>query len=430
MELPNTPPGMVESPPKGKNKVLKTIAIGCAGVFGVLVLACVGIFGYIAFQQRSLLNSGKENYAAGNFEVAVADLEKLIENYETSEQAAEARELLPQVRLDWAKALREEDKFAESLAQYDAIDSLTLADQVAAGRSETQVDWGETLLAEGQFAEAQTQLEAVLEVGENGPFYERARTALAEVYVGLAEAANDSGDTATAFEHLNYVFTNYESGAGLDKAIASFEQMAPSFYELAQEQRSNAQYADAESPLVAIVNYAPETELAQQVKTEFPAFYMEWGDALAADEKYEDAAYIYEFLIDNFPDSEFTEAANTAMIDARVAAIANSGLAGELPPPQAGASSGEGTAAYDITNDTVCPIEVLMSGPDSQVVRLEANSNTQIEFAPGTYGLVVQIEEADSLSTSCQDVIPFTNQTQFDSGMIYYSSFYIETSVE
>ncbi len=431
MELPNTPQDTTESPKKGKGRIVKTIAIGCAGMLTLIVLSCLGIVAYVSFQQNRLLNTAQENYADGNYAAAVENLETLIEEHELSDQAEEAGELLPQVRLDWGAALREEQNFADSLARYDEVTNPAFAERAAEGQFETRLAWGTVLLAESDFAAAQEQFEQILnEASEDSPFYDQARAALPDVYVSLAEEAYAGGDTATAFQRLNYVFENYQSGAGRDKALASFTEMVPAFYELAQQQRSNGQFADAELELLAIANLTPNTEQAQQIQAEFPAFYMEWGNALAADENFAEAADVYEFLIANYPESEFVAQANGAMVDARVAAVARSGQAGELPAPEVGASSGAGTASYDITNDTVCPIEVLMSGPQSQVVKLAASTNQQVDFEPGTYSLVVQIDDAEELTRDCQDVTPFSNETLFEGGMIYYSSFYIETTTE
>lgn len=431
MELPTTPPGMTENPKQGKGRVVKTIAISCGGMLLLIILSCVGLGAYVQFQQRSLLTSAQENHAANNYAAAVEDLETLIENHGESDQAAEAEELLPEVRLDWGAALREEQNFTESLARFDEVTDPAFAERAAEGQFETRLAWGAALLAESDFAAAQEQFEQVLNAaGEGSTFYDQARAALPDVYVGLAEEAFASGDAATAFQRLNYVFENYQSGAGRDKAVASFAEMAPTFYELAQQQRSDGQFVDAELALLAIANLTPDTELTQQVWAEFPAFYMEWGNALVAGEYFSEAADVYAFLIANYSESELVGQANAAMVDARVAAVASSGQAGELPAPQVGASSGAGTASYDVTNDTVCPIEVLMSGPQSQVVKLAAGAKQQVDFDPGTYSLVVQIDEAEELTRDCQDVIPFSNETLFEGGMIYYSSFYIETTVE
>lgn len=416
-------------------RVVKTIALGCGGLIGLALLLIIGMFVWQTIQSGNLLESAKANQAAGNYQAAAGELRTLIADYQAFDEADEAKQLLPQLYLEWAAALREEALFEESLVRYDEVTDSQYTEPVAEGKRETRLAWGEALVAEQNFAQALAQVEQVLqEVEANGTRTDegstaqadRASAALPDVYVGLANQAREAGDVETAYERLNFVLENYETGAGHEKAIASFTELAEAFYNTAQQERSNAQYVIAEDYLLAIVTFTPDIPVAAQVQKEFPAFYFEWGQALMDAPLYSDAIIILEHLVIAYPDSELSAQANATLVDAQVAAITSSGAAGELPAPQtSGESSGGELVLYDVTNDTICPIIVLMSGPESKATTFDAQTNLQVELPAGSYNIVVQTDDSQELVSDCQNITPFTTESAFESGIIYYSSFYI-----
>ncbi len=424
MEVP--PPVAQSAGQKGSG--WKKIALGCGGLVALVVLAVAAWFIYDMMQSASLLAAAKEKQAQGDYEGAVSDLQTLMTEYSSFNEADEAAVLLPQVRFEWADALREQGEFEEALQRFDQVGDPARAEEIAEGKLQTRLEWGEALVEEQQFAEAQQQFDQVMTEAQTGPLYDQARAALPDVYIGLSEESFEQGDVATAFAHLSNVFENYQSGEGRQQAIESFQQLVEPLYTTAQQQRGVGEFAQAESAMVAIINYAPEHSLTAQIQSELPALYFEWGQALAAAERYEEASGVYQHLLDTYPESEFTPQATTALIDARVAAIGQSGQAGQLPPPQAAAASGDSSVTYEVANDTVCTIEVLMSGPTSQALTLQAQTSNQVQLEAGTYNLVVQIDETASTGSDCQDVIPFTGESVFESGTVYQSSFYIETT--
>jgi len=414
--------------PQGPSR-LKRVALGCGGAIGLVIVLFFAVFLYQMWQASSLLESAKAMRAAANYEGSVSDLLTLIADYKSFDEAKEATTLLPEVRLDWAKALREQGKFEDSLARYDEISSPEQTEKVATGKLETHLAWGGALVGEKKFDDALTHYSEVLNKAPKcSDLAQRAVDALPDAYVGLADTALASGDAATSFKHLSFVFDNYPSGPGYEKAVASFANLAQPLYDLAQQQRTSGQYADADKELTAITTHAPNSALAQQVQGAVPAFYYEWGQALPNDKQYDEAVKVYKLLLKTYPESEAAKQAQTAMIDAEVAGIASSGQAGALPAPEAAGSSGAELATYEITNDTVCPLTVLMSGPQSQAVKLDPKTTNKVDIAAGSYQVVVKINDELSQSDACSNVTPYTGATPFESGMIYSSSFYIETT--
>ncbi|NJK78772.1 MAG: tetratricopeptide repeat protein [Chloroflexaceae bacterium] len=450
MQIPDASTAPAPAPAPQKGGRTRTFFIGCGVTAALLVLGFIGIavLGSMAAQRAAaLLTTAREQQAAGDYDTALTTLDSVFTDYGTYDAADEARGLYPQLQLESAAALREDGQFEPSLERYDEVlsaayaerfdagseeyadaveQAAALTDDATTGKLETRLAWGESLTSEGDFAAAQEQIEQVInEAAAGSDIDERARAALPAVYIGRAEEAMTAGDAATAFERLDFVLTNYQSGPGREAALASFATMAEPFYGQAQQHITAGEFATAEDLLVGVINYAPDAPIVSQIRSELPTLYLNWGAAAAAAGNYEEAIGVYEFLIAEFPESELVPQAQTALVDARVAAVAASGTAGELPPPQASGSTGGETSTYDVTNDTVCPILVLLSGPQSQAVEVPSQQNTQFEVQPGIYNLVVQIDEEQTTAPNCMDIIPFTNQSTFDPGFIYTSSFFI-----
>jgi tetratricopeptide (TPR) repeat protein len=428
---PVPPPPAMTPVPAPRRGGLKRLALGCGGTIGVLLILVFGAFFFQMWQANNLLAAAQTKRGGGDYEGAVRDLLTLQADYSSFDAAEEAAALLPEVRIEWAGALREQGQFEESLARYDEVSSPAHAEQVATGKLETELAWGGALVGEKQFDAALTHYNLVLDgAPADSDLAERAVAALPDAYVGLAENALAQDDVKGAFEHLSFVFENYAEGPGREKAAASFAQLADPLYALAQEERGTGRYADAESHLLAIADHAAETPLAQQVAAEFPPFYLEWGQALAADGQPTEAAKVLQYLLDTYPASELVPQAESALIDAEVAAVASSGQAGELPAPEVSGSTGSDLSTYDIANDTVCPLVVLMSGPQSQMVRLDPQTSRAVDVTSGAYQLVVRINEDQADSDACRNVSPFTGNSTFEPGMSYSSSFYIETTTQ
>jgi tetratricopeptide (TPR) repeat protein len=419
------------APQRRKRNPLPYIALGCVGMCAILVLPIAGWFFFDMWQANQLMAEAREQRAAGDYGAAVTTLERVINEYESFTEADEAAATLPQVRFEWAEALREAGEYEEALERYAEVDDPALAEQADAAILETRLEWGDALVESEAFGAALEQYEAVLAITTpEAPQAEQARAALPMVYVPLAREALQNGDVELAFERIAFVLDNYQTGPGREAASALVAENAEPLYAYAQQQRRADSYGEAERVLVALINHAEGTPQAEQARTDLPPLYMDWGAALTAAGEHAEAVGVYKFFIENFPESELVPQAETALIDAQVAAVAASGEAGTLPPPQAAAESGGEQAAYDVANDTVCPIVVLLSGPQSQQLALAANGNTQVDVEAGTYQLLVQVDEEQPISAACEDIIPFTGEYTFESGIIYSSSFYIETVSE
>lgn len=409
-------------------------------VAGILLVVLVVVAGWVFFdyyQSTTLLAAARTQYGARNYAAAAGSLQRLMSEYDRWEAASEARMLLPQVRLDWARALHAQGQYAEALALYDAVDAPNLAAEVLEGGLQARLDWGQALLESGDFAAARDQFAAVQATAapqgglvQFGELDARASAALPRAWLGLAEQALAMGDPIAAYGYLRSVLQAAPTEAEQEQARAIFARLAQPLYDQAQQERSREQFAAAQQKLRDILAYAPATPVATQVGAELPAFYLEWGQALARAGQFAEAAQTYRALVQTYPDSAAAPEAAQRLVDAEVAAIIGSGAAAWLPAPQASATpeSQSATATYALVNETNCPLLLLMSGPDSQAVPLAANTGNDVEVAAGDYRIVVRIhaEAEGGVSSQCEAVLPFTNETTFASGIIYQSAFYLD----
>ena len=405
--------------------------LGCGGVV-VLCFIVLLVGGLLLVRQRDqLLESAATHRASGNYEAAVADLQTLVSEHAESDQAAEAKSLIPQVELEWAADLRGRGEYLAALEKYGTVNDPAVATAKNEGVWETHLAWGTALLAGKKYAEALKQFNTVTNLAPEGSDVSgRAHAAIPPTYVGLAEEALAAGDIPTAYTHYTTVFENYPSGDGRELALASFAtQFTAPLLAFAQSKMSSQVYSDAVFSYEALVAYAPTSPEAAEALAGLPNAYYLWARQLDEAAEYTAAIEKYEYLLATYPNSEFTDKAQKGMIDAQVAAVNASGDAGQLPSPSRGGSgsgSAADTATYIVENDTVCPILLLASGPGSQSLTIPAGQTTESEFLPGTYNVVVQVDGEDKLSADCQNIIPFTGEYIFDGGYEYNSSFYIE----
>jgi hypothetical protein len=90
---------------------------------------------------------------------------------------------------------------------------------------------------------------------------------------------------------------------------------------------------------------------------------------------------------------------------------------GEIPPPQAtGRCSGNATT-ISIQNGTLYPLNVYLSGPESQTVTLNSGATTNLRLQPGHYDVGARV--------SAPNVLPFAGGWNLGKGCPYGSQFYV-----
>lgn len=405
--------------------------LGCGGLVVICFIALLVGGLWLNRQKTQLMEAAASNRASGNYETAVANLEQVIADYSDSEEAAEARSTIPQVKLEWAASLREQGEYQAALNKYEELgDDAAVARTRSEGEWATYLAWGQALLTEARFAEAIKRLERVVaEAPAGSELANQAHELIPSGYLGVADTALAAGDVQGAFSAYDTIFANYATGNGREQALTSFAtHMAAPLATFAAEQMRASQFAEAVAAYEGLVAYAPATSQAAEAEAQLPSAYYSWARQLADTGDYETAIAKYEYLLATFPNSSFQSKAEKGLIDAQVAAVNASGTAGNLPSPRSsgGVTTGDDTALYIVENDTVCPILLLASGPSSQSLAIPAGQTIEADFEPGTYDVVVQTDDNYELTADCQDIIPFTGEYIFEEGYEYNSSFYIE----
>lgn len=391
-------------------------------------------------EAEALLTRATEQEAAGESLAALQTLQEIHAQYGATNAASIARQNSARLLLAQAEAHRTAGEYEAALQAYGMIlDAERLAEADTAV-VETYREWVEALLAQGAYDTAVVQLDTLAAIqGDNPTTQQELASLRAEIALAQARDALARGDMAESYVNFVALLSQEPSLVGqtrYDTALSLFrQQAAPPLFAYAQERVAVAttdladdDYSEATLIFEAIAQYGPP-DLVPVAQTEAAAVTLRWGQALLAAQDYLEASEKFAYLLAFYPQSEAAEA---GWVDAQVAYIQASGLAGELPAlqanPDAVADLMEGTALYRVQNDTPCPIIILLSGPSSRLVRLAPTASGEATLTAGDYTAVVQPDKDAELTPTCQDIAPFLGQYDLISGTIYNARFF--TSAE
>jgi outer membrane protein assembly factor BamD (BamD/ComL family) len=167
-----------------------------------------------------------------------------------------------------------------------------------------------------------------------------------------------------------------------------------------------------------------------------PPFYQACGQVFEKARNYTEAIGLYEKFFDRFPKHALMPAMLKAYSQALYAQAEGEG-AGDIPPPIASATTGDGSTVIEIRNDSPEKMRIVFGGPTSRIEELPGCSNCQ-EFnslnlpnacpekgpvgkytiEPGDYKIVVK-------SSGDRVVTPFIGNWSMAQNTLYSHCFYI-----
>ena len=383
-------------------------------------------------EAQALLSRATEQEVAGDTEAAVRTLQEINALYGATEAAAVARQNSSRLLLTQAEAHRTAGAYEAALQAYGGITDPARLEDADTAVAEIYQAWVQELLEQGDYDTAVTQLETLEIIRGDDPADQqeinhlRTQLALAQ---GQAELA--AGNIPAAYVNYMVILTQEPATVGADRydtAVSTFRQnVAPPLFTYAQERATAEDYSQATLAFEAIAQYGPP-DLIPAAQTEAAAVTLRWGEALLAAQDYPGAIEKFAYLRAFYPDSDVAAPATAGWVDAQVAQIQASGLAGELPPLQASEGTDNiednGTAVYRVQNDTPCPVIILLSGPNSQLLRLSPTASGETTLTAGAYTAVVQPDSEADLNLTCRDIAPFLGQYDLASGTIYNARFF------
>jgi TolA-binding protein len=159
------------------------------------------------------------------------------------------------------------------------------------------------------------------------------------------------------------------------------------------------------------------------------------GQVFAKSGKYPNAIALYERFLNQYPDHRLAKDVKQGYARALYAEAQAQG-SGNIPPPSAGGSTGDGSTMVEIRNDSPERMRIVFGGPTPRVEELEPCKDCQTftsdlptacpnkgpvgryAVAPGQYQIVVK-------SIGGSTVIPFTGTWSLGANTRYIHCFYI-----
>jgi tetratricopeptide (TPR) repeat protein len=164
-----------------------------------------------------------------------------------------------------------------------------------------------------------------------------------------------------------------------------------------------------------------------------------WATKFQQEKSYDSAMILYETLLLYYPESQYASQAEKASIDTQIAIIAE-GIHGVLPPlPPPTPQQLEGKAELTIINDTPYTLTVLLSGPTTKSIIIQASPGSHeywlgpfsgppddamrdgITLEPGVYRMVAKVDETG--------VTPYYGEITLNGDSQYDDWFYIRTQL-
>lgn len=229
---------------------------------------------------------------------------------------------------------------------------------------------------------------------------------------------------------LGYLNTAQMS-AGLDSVIST--QVTALFDQAPADQLASVELCDQVENLST--NYPSMSAVMEPRTADLHAacgdFYVEQG-------QYEDAIFVYEKFLDDYPTHEMADTVEDSLAEALVAWAKAAG-AGNIPAPEVSGTTGGISTVVIIQNDSPESMRIVFTGPETRIEELPACTNCQTyfgtgpEFCPeigpsGTYELAPGTYEVLVTATSDSGTTPFTGTWSLASGDEYFNCFYIVES--
>ena len=125
--------------------------------------------------------------------------------------------------------------------------------------------------------------------------------------------------------------------------------------------------------------------------------------------EYTKALFLYDYILEKYPDYENTVLEK--VIQSRINSIQEKTYEMILESDPVGSFASEETSKVIIENRTEYDLIQYMSGPEYRLVKLEKNSETEIEIISGAYRIAAELDNPD--------LYPFYGEITYEEGNIY-----------
>jgi len=303
-----------------------------------------------------------EARAAGDSERAVALYGDVLKRPE-SPLVPHVKRWRNEAHLEWASRLRSRGDHERAIRAYrqfeaDSGDAASVKGMVA----DTYVEWGDQLRSKRTPASYNKAIDIYRRLGESGDAV-RAKGRIVETYMELGDNLRSTSDYKGAITQYGAVLTQFaDFPASADAARSGLAGIV----EAARAPIASGKPCGALPILEALA--AADEPFRGQASTLMPGTMFSCGEQSQREGRVAEAMTQFRSVRERFPDSDVAARAETALIDAEIAAAG--GGASSLPPPQRTGSARGRSAVMIIRNASRRPIEVLVSGPSSKRITL------------------------------------------------------------
>lgn len=389
------------------------------------------------------LNLSLELLEMGEYEEAVDTLEGALERYPGHEDVERVKENIEFMMFKHAEELADEGRYSESFIVLDGLlkdyPDTSAAEVTVEEMVVCLYDWGLSLQEEGGYEEALGKFGLIIDgypdmylYGRDGPSgdsHDLAREASVSCRYGWAGWLREKGDYGGAMERYLDLLDDDRYGKDVIRDVPA------TCFEWAADLEEQGRFEEALEKYGLVVDnyssYPYPDDYVSKAEESKPGCYYEWVSSLISEGRYDEALDKYSLLLDEYPDSEYASEEASGILggvpsgvlyafasryrdaedydlaiilykavtnfspgsaegrDAERAAIETEiekiyrEKHGELPPPckEADKELG-GNCELVVINDTPYELTVLMKGPETRSIVVDASPNSSIRVIP------------------------------------------------
>lgn len=401
-------------------------------LFFVVFLA--GIILSSLFGPFKLYHDGMDAYESSNYDVSAEKFRLIIENYPSSRYAEDSTKNI-------AYSYYLNGSYQDAIAYFNlSIDKnyINIEDlEIKKILAESYYKLAEEHYSKKQYeAAGENFLNSVLhftEISEKFPNTNEAFVAgykIPEFLFKAAKSLKNSDRWADAVQVLEKLKTNYPES----EFVAESDGLLFDIYsDRSEALKNDGKYKDSILEFVNIFSLGSKTIESNQylIKYRFNQLTKNINDNILVQtanetyfqKKYEHALFLFNFIYDNRPDMQETIAKN--FVESRLETIPDTSLESYSQMNQSkptGFFKKEGTSMVSFENKTEYRLNIFISGPDYNVIKLETESKAELIISAGDY--IIFTEPAGA------EINPFYGKITYDEGAKYREVFSLESEIE
>jgi tetratricopeptide (TPR) repeat protein len=368
----------------------------------------------------ALINSARDSYENSDYSSAISDYEEILEKYPASRYALEASENIAQAYYlngDHENAIKYFQRAVEDgIVDGESIEIIKILADSNLKLAEHYFDQKEFAAAAEYYLKTVVDLE---EITEKYPDTNDAFIASYKIPEYLYQAASSAG-SANLWEKSKEILEDAIKDYPESEYLNQLKDLL--FYNILRHAnllKSNDENRESLEVFLEIFDLDEQLRTEKQSDISYYRRYLfentpsgtlvQLANEMYYSAEYEKAMFIYDYILENFPDYENTILEN--VIEARIKIIQKDIHEMIVESDPVGSFASEETSKVIIENRTDYDLTQYISGPEYRLIRVEKNSKTEIEISSGSYRIAAELDNPD--------MYPFYGEITYEEGNIY-----------